>query len=544
MVQPTMPKVFIADPLDAEGLQILSAAGLELDVRAGLKGDELRDALAQADGCIVRSGTQLTAGLLERAGRLRVVVRAGVGVDNIDVPAATRRGILVMNTPDGNTLSTAEQTLALLFALARHTPAAVQSLKAGKWERGKYTGTQLAGKTLGIIGLGRIGKEVARRALALEMKVVGYDPMLAPERIAQLGIEPAASISELLPKVDVLTVHVPGTEQNRGMIGTSQLAQLRPGSRVINCARGGIIDELALADALRTGHLAGAAADVFEQEPPPAEHPLLSLPNFICTPHLGASTKEAQQSVAIEAATLMRDYLQKGQIGVAVNMAPLERGELAELRPHLDLAWRLGLLLAQLGQAQLGRVILTCQGELAERNTKLITSAFLIGLLGSRLDQPMNLVNAELLTRERGIEVEERQVKNTGDFRSLLRAELRSGESKTQAAATLLGKEYPRLVQLDTFPLDCFLDGNLLVMTHQDRPGLIGLIGTVFGQHQVNIAQMVVGRQTPGGTAIAVLNLDSVPPEEALVEVRRHPAIQSLRLAQLPAMKDAPPWLA
>ena len=539
-----MPRVYVADKLEAEGLDLLREAGLDVDARAGLAGDELKKAIEGADGVIVRSGTRITATLLQQSEKLRAIVRAGVGVDNIDIPAATRRGIIVMNTPGGNTLSTAEQTLALLFALVRHTPAAVNSLRSGQWERGKFTGTQLAGKTLGVIGLGRIGREVAKRALALEMHVVGYDPMLPAERISTLGMEPASDVDTVAARCDVLTVHVPYSDQTRGLIGAKQLARMKKGSRVLNCARGGIIDEAALADALKSGHLAGAGIDVFENEPPPKDHPLLALPNVICTPHLGASTSEAQRSVAIEAAQLMIDFLLKGQIQAAVNMTPIDRAELVELRPDLDVAYRLGLLLSQLQEGALRRVTLSCIGELADRNPKLLTSAFLIGLIAQRLDEPVNLVNADLLARERGIEIEIRQSKTQGDFRSLLRAEVETTSTTNQAAATLFGKGYPRLVQIGPHPLESYLDGNLLIMTHQDKPGLIGHIGVIFGRHEVNIAQMVVGRQAPGGEAIAVLNLDSAPPLEALAEVKRHPAIRSLQFVKLPAMGDLPAWLA
>jgi D-3-phosphoglycerate dehydrogenase len=537
-------RVLVADNLESAGLDLLRRAGLEVDARAGLTGDELKRALQAAEGVIVRSGARITAAMLDPPGKLKAIVRAGVGVDNIDLAAATRRGIVVMNTPGGNTLSTAEQTLALLLALVRHTPAAVSSVKAGRWERGMFTGTQLAGKTLGIIGLGRIGREVAKRALGLDMHVIGYDPMLPTERVAALGIEPAPDLDAVLVHCDVLTVHVPFTDQTKGMIGMKELARMKKGARVINCARGGIIDETALAEALTSGHLAGAGIDVFEEEPPPKDHPLLALPNLICTPHLGASTSEAQRSVALEAAQLMVDFLLKGRIQAAVNMTPYERAELLELRPELDVAYRLGLLLSQLQEGALRRLVLSLNGELADRNPRLLTPAFLIGLIAQRLDEPVNLVNVDLLARERGIEIEVRQSKTQGDFRSMLRAEVETAGAKLQAAATLFGKAYPRLVQLGPYPLESYLDGNLLIMTHHDRPGLIGHIGVIFGRHEVNIAQMVVGRQTPGGEAIAVLNLDSIPPLEALAEVTKHPAIRSLQIIKLPPRGDLPTWLA
>ncbi|MFN4261069.1 MAG: phosphoglycerate dehydrogenase [Gemmataceae bacterium] len=537
-----MPRVLISDKLEAAGLDLLRQAGLELDERHGLKGAALQEALQAADGVIVRSGTRITAELLENPGKLRAVVRAGVGVDNIDVAAATRRGIVVMNTPGGNTVSTAEHTISLMMSLARHIPAADASLHGGKWERGKFVGCQLAGKTLGVIGLGRIGREVARRAAGLDMKVVGFDPFLAPDRAAQLGIESVAGIDELLPLCDFLTVHTPLSEQTRHLIGARELSLMPKGARVLNCARGGIIDEEALAEALRSGHIAGAALDVFVEEPPPADHPLLQLPNVVVTPHLGASTVEAQVSVAREAAQLMSDYLLKGIVQFAVNMAAVDRTELEELRLYVDLARRLGLLHAQMCQGTIRRAVLSYRGEVARRSTKLVTAAFTAGLLEYRLAQNVNIVNAELLARERGIEIVEEIAPRKGDFSTLIRTEVDTEKKSYIASGTLFGNQFLRLVQLGQYQMDAFLDGIMLLFTHRDVPGLIGFIGTIFGKHRVNIAQMTVGRQLPGGEAIAVLNLDNMPPEEALQEVQGHPQISSLSVVKLPPAGEMPPW--
>src|SRR6266478_4870042 len=376
-----MTRVLISDKLESPGLDLLRQAGIELDERSGLTGAALKEALQASDGVIVRSGTRLTAELLEKPGKLRAIVRAGVGVDNIDVAAATRHGIVVMNTPGGNTVSAAEQTITLLMALARHVSAADASMKQGKWERNKFIGTQLAGKILGVVGLGRIGREVARRAAGLDMKVVGYDPFMAPDKAAQLGIESVPDIDQLLPRCDFLTVHTPLTDETRDLIDARRLALLPRGARVLNCARGGIINEPALADALRSGHLAGAAIDVFVQEPPPADHPLLKLPNVVVTPHLGASTVEAQESVAREAAQLLVDFLTRGIVQFAVNMAAVDRTELEELRLYVDMARRLGLLHAQMCQGAIRRVELNYRGDVARGGTRLITAAFTVGLL-------------------------------------------------------------------------------------------------------------------------------------------------------------------
>jgi D-3-phosphoglycerate dehydrogenase / 2-oxoglutarate reductase len=537
-----MPRVFISDKLESACIDLLAGAGLDVDNRPGLKDDTLQKAMQEADGMVVRSGTQVTAKLLENPGKLRAIVRAGVGVDNIDVAAATRRGIVVMNTPGGNTVSTAEHTVTMMMALARHIPFAVASLQAGKWERNKFVGVQLAGKTLGIVGLGRIGREVARRAAGLDMLVLGFDPFLAPDRAAQLGIESVPELDQLLPRCDFLTVHTPGGPENMNLIDARRLGLMKKGARLINCARGGILNEEALAESLKSGHIAGVAIDVFTQEPPPADHPLLKLPNVVLTPHLGASTLEAQDAVAQEAAQLLIGFLQRGVVQFAVNMTPVDRTELEELRLYVDMARRLGLLHAQMAKGTIRRAELSYRGEVARRSTKLITAAFAAGLLESHLYQQVNVVNAELLARERGIEIVEQLSPKKGDFSTVIRVEVFTDKKSYVAAATQFGNLYMRLVQLGPYHLDSFLDGVMLIFTHRDVPGLIGFIGTIFGKHQVNIAQMTVGRQLPGGEAIAVLNLDSPPPEEALKEVRAHPQISSLSVVKLPPAGEMPAW--
>jgi D-3-phosphoglycerate dehydrogenase len=537
-----MPRVFISDKLETGGIDLLQRAGLEVDNRPGLKDAALVEALRAADGMVVRSGTRVTAALLENPGKLRAIVRAGVGVDNIDVPAATRKGIVVMNTPGGNTVSTAELTIAHLMALSRHLPAADATMRQGKWERSRLTGTQLAGKTLGVVGLGRIGREVARRAAGLDMKVVGFDPFLAPDRAQQLGIEATADLDSLLPRCDYLTVHTPLTTETTNLIGARELGLMKKGARVLNCARGGIINEEALAEALRSGHLAGAGLDVYVQEPPPADHPLVTLPNVVLTPHLGASTTEAQESVALEAAQLLIDFLTRGAIQFAVNVAPVDRAELQEVRLYVDLARRLGLLHAQMAQGAINRAVLHYRGEVARRSTRLITAAFTAGLLEYRLAEHVNIVNAELLARERGIDISEQISPKKGDFGTLVQADVVTDKKTYTAAGTLFGNQFLRLVQVGPYRLDTYIDGILLIFTHRDVPGLIGYIGTIFGKHRVNIAQMTVGRQVPGGEAIAVLNLDSDPPEEALTEVRSHPQISGLCVVKLPSAGEMPTW--
>src|SRR5690349_10286234 len=386
-----MPRVIVLDTLAQEGLDMLKAApGIEYEVRTGLKGDALRSALAEFDGAICRSGVKITADALEGNHRLKAIVRAGVGTDNIDSKAATRLGIVVMNTPAGNTLSTAEHTIAMMLALSRNIAPAYQSLIEGKWDRNRYMGTQLASKTLGIVGLGRIGQVVGARAKAFQMRVLGFDPFLTMDRITELGFEAVPNVAAMLPEVDYLTVHTPLTEETRNLISFPQLEELKPGARLINCARGGIYDEAALVKGLQSGKLAGVALDVYSAEPC-TDSPLFGMPGVLCTPHLGASTEEAQAQVAVEGVGLLVDFLSTGAIRHAVNMIPLDAKTLAELRGYLDVGYRLGLLLAQLETSSIRRCTLQFRGEVAGRNTKLITASFAAGLLANALEEEINI---------------------------------------------------------------------------------------------------------------------------------------------------------
>lgn len=537
-------RVLVTDKLAEEGLDLLrSQPGLEVVVNTKLDPAGLREALKEADGIVIRSATQLTAEVLKDQPRLKAIVRAGVGVDNIDAPAATRQGIVVMNTPGGNTVSTAEHAMTLMLALSRNVGPANQSLKGGKWDRNKFTGSQLGGKTLGIVGLGRVGLAVARRAQGFDMDVVGFDPFLSAERAQELGIESVPRLSELWGRCDYITLHTPLSAETRNLIGADELAQMKDGVRIINCARGGLIDEAALLEALNSGKVAGAAIDVFDPEPPPADHPLVVHPRTLVTPHLGASTEEAQISVAVEAARLLCDFFERGQIKFSVNMPSLDKAELVELGAYLDLGRRMGMLHAQMDRGTVKGATLRYRGEVAAKNTKLITSSFAAGWMEAALDTPVNLVNAEILLKERGISIVEEKSTEPGDFGSMIQTEVTTERKTYIAAATLFGKQYLRLVQLGPYRLDAHLDGTLLVFTHRDVPGLIGFIGTTFGRHGVNIAQMNVGREQPGGEAIGVVNLDSTPPREALAEVEAHKDILSLSIIRLPALGEVPPWL-
>lgn len=540
-----MQHIVVLDSISHTGCDLLGAAkGIEYEVRTGLKGEDLRATLGEFDGAICRSGVKITAEVLQGQRRLKAIARAGVGTDNIDLAAATRAGIVVMNTPSGNTLSTAEHTMALMLALSRNLAPAHQSLMEGRWDRKKYMGSQLAGKTLGVIGLGRIGQSVASRAKAFEMRVLGYDPFLSSERARELGVEAVESVRDLLPCIDYLTVHTPLTKETENLIGEAEIELMKPGTRLINCARGGIYNEDALAAGLKNGKLAGVALDVYREEPCTSS-PLFSLPGVLVTPHLGASTEEAQAQVALEAAEMMIDYLASGTIRHAVNVTPLDAEQLAGLRTSLNVAHRLGILLSQWHRGVPKTCRLICRGEVAEKDTKLLTASFAAGLLQDAFEEGVNLVNAELLIRERGIELITQSRSEMGDFRSLLTAKVVTDVGAWTAAGTNFGQSMLRLVRLGDYRLEAYLDGVLLIFSHRDVPGIIGTVGTIFGAHQVNIAQMAVGRagDTPGGDAIGVLNLDAQPPQAALDEVLAENDISDVRVIQLPTPGAMPPWM-
>jgi D-3-phosphoglycerate dehydrogenase / 2-oxoglutarate reductase len=541
-----MHRILVLDTIAQDGLDILDAAeGIEYEVRTGLKGEELRKSLDDFDGAILRSGVKITAESLEGNTRLRALVRAGVGTDNIDKAAATRRGIVVMNTPAGNTLSTAEHTFALMLALSRNIAAANQSLVEGRWDRKSYMGTQLAGKTLGVVGMGRIGREVASRAIAFEMKVIAYDPFLTDEQAAALGVSLCKTIDEMLPQLDYLTVHTPLTPETKGLINTAKLDLVKPGLRLINAARGGIYDADALVQGLESGKLGGVALDVFEEEPC-TDSPLFGMPNVVCTPHLGASTEEAQTQVAVEGIHLLLNYLHTGEIRHSVNVAALDPKTLEELRPFLDIAYRLGLLLSQWHGGGIDKVAVTYRGEVSGRDTRMLNNALCAGLLQRAIGDEVNIINAEMLLRERGIELSEQKHREMTAFASSVSAEVSGGGVSVRAAGAPLGIKMPRLIMIDNHRLESFLDGTLVIFGHDDVPGIIGKIGTVFGKHQVNIAQMAVGRDSdpPGGGAIGILNLDATPPPAALQELIAIEGVHTAKLIDLPPAGHLPSWLS
>ena len=539
-------RILVLDPIAQEGFDLLKAEkGFEYEVRTGLKGEELRKSLNEFDGAIVRSGVKITAASLEGNKRMRAIVRAGVGTDNIDKTAATRLGIVVMNTPAGNTLSTAEHAFALMLGLSRSVAPAYQSLCEGRWDRKTFMGSQLADKTFGVIGMGRIGREVATRGLAFGMRVIAYDPFLSDEQATKMGIEKSNSIAALLPRVDYLTVHTPLTDETKYLVGMKQLDILKKGVRLINCARGGIYEEAALVEGLKRGIIAGVALDVYEEEPC-TNSPLFGMPGVICTPHLGASTEEAQTQVAIEGIQLLINFFKTGEIRHAVNVASLDPKTLDALRGYLDAAYRLGLLMAQWHSGSIGACQLNYRGEVAEKDTKLLTAAFCAGLLEKAMADDVNIINSEMLIRERGIELTENRNRELGAFSSSITAEVSGSGQRVKAGVTVFGNNMSRLISIDDYRLEAYLDGHMLFFTHTDVPGIIGRVGTVFGQHQVNIGQMSVGRATqqPGGHAIGVLNLDGVPPKVALDQLMAINAIEKIQMVELPAMGVLPAWLS
>jgi D-3-phosphoglycerate dehydrogenase / 2-oxoglutarate reductase len=519
-----MPLVLVCDGVAEAGLDVLRGHGLRAQPSPPLDPARLPEALREAAALIVRSATRVTPAILEAAPGLRVVGRAGVGVDNIDVEAASRRGIVVMNTPRGNATSAAELTMGLMLALARHLPQAAASTRAGRWEKQRFTGTELSGKTLGVLGLGHIGRLVAERALAFRMRVVAYDPYVSMAEAGRLGVEMLA-LDGVLSSADILSVHVPLTADTRGLLGQAALARARRGVLLVHAARGGIVDQAALLDALRSGQVGGAALDVFEREPP-GPNPLLMLDNVIATPHLGASTEEAQDAVSIEIAEQIAAYLMRGEVRAAVNLPPLPPETLRRLRPWLDLGDRLGSLCGQLAPEGLAEIEVEAAGEPGDPEAGPVCTAALTGLLGTFLDAPVNRVNARLVAADRGLRVTEIRSPAGRDYASALGVRLRgAGERLCRGtlffAGTGAGPEAePRVVQLDSFHLEFEPQGPLLYVKNRDRPGVIGAIGTLLGRHGVNVARVAVGQDRARGEAVALWSLDTLADGATLEELR------------------------
>lgn len=524
-----MAKVLIADSMSGKAAEVLKAAGIETTVKTKQSEDALCELVADIDGLIVRSATKVTARVLEAGKKLRVVGRAGVGVDNIDVPAATAKGVVVMNTPLGNITSAAEHSVAMLMALARNIPRADEKLRGGTWDKKSFTGVELAGKTLGVVGLGKVGQKVARAALALEMRVLAHDPFVTSERAAELGIE-LGDLDTVLAEADFLTLHVPLTEATRGLVGAEALAKMKSSARIVNVARGGVVDEFALFEALKDGRIAGAAIDVFSKEPT-SDSPLFGLPNVVVTPHLGASTEEAQERVAEDIARQFVVFFNEGRVMNAVNLSvTLDR----RTEPWARLAEKLGSLVAHLADGAVRRLRVGAYGAVSELDTRAIAISALRGLLAHAADEEtINLVNAPVVASERGIELNEERSAKARNFASLLRVEAEGEGPMRSARGTLFDGQVERIVAIDEFALEIAPAENLLLMRYPDRPGMVGVFGSVLGEHKVNIAGMAVGRKARAGEAMVALTLDDAVPEAAFDEIRKKVDLSEATLVRL-----------
>jgi len=519
-------KVLIADAMDPRAAAIFRERGIEADEKPGLSAEELGAVIGEYDGLAVRSSTKVTAPVMDKGRpRLKVIGRAGIGVDTIDVSAASARGIVVMNTPFGNSITTAEHAIAMLFALAREIPQADQSTQSGKWEKSRFMGVELAGKTLGLIGCGNIGSIVADRAHGLKMKVVAYDPFLSPERALELGVD-KVELDELLARADFITLHTPLTDQTRGILSREALAKAKPGVRIVNCARGGLIDEEALKEALESGHVAGAALDVFSEEPA-RSNPLFGTRGLICTPHLGASTTEAQVNVAIQIAEQMSDYLLLGGITNAVNVPSLSAEEAPRLRPYMALAEKLGRLVGQVVGAGIRSIDVEVEGAAAELNIKPITGAVLAGVMSSWSDS-VNMVNAPYLAKERGLEVREIRTEREGDYHTLVAVTAGTEEGERRVEGTLFGNRAARLVKIFDIPVEAELDGQMIYIVNTDAPGFIGALGTTLGEHKVNIATFNLGRRKAGGEAVALVAVDDPITPDLSEKLHRLPGVREV----------------
>ncbi len=513
----TKPRVLISDKMDPNAAQIFRDRGCEVDEITGETPEQLIARIGDYDGLAIRSSTKVTKDILAAAKNLKVIGRAGIGVDNVDIPAASAQGVVVMNTPFGNSITTAEHAIAMIFALARQIPEANAQTQAGKWPKNDFMGVEVTGKTLGLIGAGNIGGIVASRALGLKMKVVAFDPFLSPERAVELGVE-KVELDELLARADFITLHTPLTDQTRNILSADNLAKTKKGVRIVNCARGGLIDEAALKDALDSGQVAGAALDVFQTEPA-KESPLFGTPNFICTPHLGASTNEAQVNVALQVAEQMADYLVNGGVTNALNMPSLSAEEAPKLKPYMALAERLGSLVGQLTTGAIPRISIHAEGAAAELNIKPMVAAVLAGFLRQQSDA-VNMVNAPFLAKERGMEVREIKSEKAGDYHTLLRVSVKTDAGERSVAGTLFSNSEPRLVELFGIKVEAELDGNMMYIVNEDAPGFIGRIGTLLGENGINIGTFNLGRREAGGEAVLLLSVDD-PVTGAVVDAAK-----------------------
>ena len=520
------PKVLISDKLSPAAVQIFKDRSIDVDVKPGLDKDQLAEIIGQYDGLAIRSATKVTAKLLTRADKLKVIGRAGIGVDNVDIPAATAKGVIVMNTPFGNSITTAEHAITLMLSLARQIPAADASTQAGKWEKNKFMGVEITGKTLGVIGCGNIGAIVAERAHGLKMKVIAYDPFLSPERALDLGVE-KVELGDLFKRADFITLHTPLTEKTKNVIDAPALAAMKPGVRIVNCARGGLVDEAALRAALDSGKVAGAAFDVFTTEPA-TENPLFGHPNVVCTPHLGAATTEAQENVALQVAEQMSDYLLRGAISNAVNFPSITAEEAPKLRPFITLAEKLGSLAGQLTETGISKVQITYEGEVAQMKIKALTSAALSGLLRPMLGD-VNVVSAPVVAKERGMIVEETTREAEGDYESLITIAVETERQTRSVSGTVYADGRPRIVNIKGIRMDAEFGPSMIYITNLDKPGFIGRFSSTLGEAGINIATFHVGREAPGGNAVALIEIDGELPDDVLAKVRALPQVQQAK---------------
>ncbi|MGB2868602.1 MAG: phosphoglycerate dehydrogenase [Bacteroidota bacterium] len=524
-------KILISDPIEQTCVDILSAEGFQVDLKPGVPAHELKTIIQDYDALIVRSGTQVTAEIIAEAKRMKVIGRAGAGVDNIDVEAATRRGIIVMNTPGGNTISTAEHTLSLLLSLSRNIPQANASLKQGKWERKKYVGTELYGKTIGIVGLGKVGREVAVRCQSFGMTTIGFDPVLSPEIASKMKVE-LVSLEEIYRKSDVITVHTPLTDETRGLLGDKQLEKCKDGVRIINCARGGIVDEAALLRGLESGKVGGAAFDVFVAEPP-GDHPLLRHPHMVATPHLGASTEEAQEKVAHQIGVAVADALKERGIAGAVNGEAIQLAMRKELKPFVILAEKLGSLQAQLMVGQLKRMTISMSGSFVAESTELIQAAVLKGVFSHLMSEPVNLINAPIIARERGVVLDEKRESDHEVYTHVVGLKYETDREQRSFAGTVFGNSQVRIVKIDGYHLEVNPEGHLLFYRNIDRPGMLARVGAELAAAGINIAGLSLGRDKPGQKALTIINVDSQIPPETLRKLEAMEGVFEVRLAKL-----------
>src|SRR5579884_596144 len=525
-------KILVSDSLSKQGIEVLEKAGFTVVVKTKLSKDELLKEINDCDGLIVRSATKVTADVIDAAGHLKVIGRAGSGLDNVDTQAATRRGIVVMNTPGGNTVTTAEHTMAMIFAMTRRIPQATASMKAGKWEKERFMGVELYNKILGIIGVGQIGGYLTKLAQGIGMNVIAYDPYLAEERARHMGVE-MVDLDELFRRSDIISVHTPLTPETKSLIDAGAIAKMKPGVMIVNCARGGIVNEADLCEALKAKKVAAAAFDVFDQEPVKPDHPLLTLDNFICTPHIGASTTEAQENVAIGIAEQIVDYFTKGIARGAVNVPSVPPELLPQLQPYLALAEKIGLMQAQLYEGGLERVTVEYNGEVSSLTVAPLTIAVLKGLLTPILENAVNFVNAPVVAKERGIEVKEVRSGDAGDFTSVIRVRVETGRRAHHVAGTLHNRKEPRIVEIDTFQVEVVPEGHLLLILNVDRPGVIGEVGKVLGDHDINIARMQCSREERGGNALLIIGSDVPLSREVLDHIKSARNILSVKVADL-----------